>query len=80
MRYKVPRPKKLTSENVTIMRSLRVYNPHIFTCYKLASWFDVGHTSAWMAITNRTWKIIDFPSDEDAHIIAKGYLYNRLYS
>jgi len=58
------------------MRSLRIYNPEVYSCQKLGMLMNVNPDMAWKVITNKAWKLVAFPSYEDAQIIAMAYLYD----
>lgn len=74
MRYSKIRPRKLTPEKVTLMRSLRIYNPKVYSCKRLEMIFGVRANMVWKIITNRCWKLVPPPSEEDAYIIAIGHI------
>lgn len=57
------------------MRALRIYNPKVYSCRRLAMLFGVDTNMVWKVITNRCWRLVSMPSKEDAIIIATEYLY-----
>lgn len=71
---KAVRHYKLDSKAVELMRALNMYNKEAFSCCRLGKMFNVSYQAAWMAVTRKSWDFVPTPSEDDAIIIARGYL------
>lgn len=68
----------LNTDQVTIMRALRIHKPQVYTARKLCQIFHVSKSCAEKAISGRSWKWLQFPIQPYASEIAEEFINGRL--